>query len=613
MLGMNGKIARVNLTEKTVKIEDLDEQLVKKYLGGLGIAMRILYDEVPPEVDPLSPENKLIIMIGPLTSLVGGSSRHVIVGKSPLSGILGESYSGGHWAYELRKAGLDGLVIEGKADAPVYIWINDGEVEIKDAADIWNFDAMETQEKLKEDLGDDKIRVACIGQAGVNLVKYACIINERDAAGRCGLGAVMGSKNLKAIAARGTNDIKELVENKEELKGLASEAIKKISTNIQVTTTYSPGGTQGNFDLISGIGDVPHGYWKVGKWEGDNEFKTRKWKKMIVEHQSCYLCPVNCKKVCEGKDDAENVVFQGFGPEFETIVGFGPLLLNQDFNTVLKANELCNRYGMDTISCSETIGFAMECWEQGIITAEDTDDLTLEWGNKESILTLIEKIALRQGIGKILAEGVKAAAEHFGKNAMDFAVIVKGVEMPHHDPRAYHSMGLNYATGTHGANHCEGLTIVMSNLPRPDIGFDATLSRGSEDPETIARGVKAIQDVKAAKNTLIICDLVEDAIPYTMLMDLLKAIRGVELSWEEFLTVGERIFNLKRMFDIKLGINKKDDVLPKRLTEPLPDGGAAGRVPDVESMLPAYYELRGWSEDGVPTDDTLKRLDLIVD
>ena len=614
MLGMNGKIARVNLTEKTVKIEDLDEQVIKKYLGGLGIAMRILYDEVPPEVEPLDPANKLIIMIGPLTSLVGSTTRHVIVARSPLSGILGESYSGGYWSHELRKAGLDGLVIEGKADEPIYIWINDGEIEIKDAAGIWNLDAMETQAKIQEELGDEKIRVACIGQAGVNLVKYACIMNERDAAGRCGLGAVMGSKNLKAVAVRGTKDIKELVESKEEFKELAQEAIKKISTNLLVTTALSPGGTQGNFEILNTVGDVPHGFWKVGKWDGDAEFKVRKWKKMITKHEACYLCAVNCKKVCEVKDEAENVLFQGPGPEYETVVGFGTLLLNSDFTTILKANELCNRFGLDTISCSETIGFAMECWEKGIITADDTEGLTLDWGNKETILTLIEKIALREGIGKILAEGSKAASEQFGKSAADLTVTVKGVEMPHHDPRAYHSMGLGYVTGTHGANHCEGLTITMSTLPRPDLGFDKPLPRGSDEPDIVAKGVKAIQDVKAAKNSLIICDLVEDAIPYTMLLDILKAVMGLELSWEEFLSIGERIFNLKRMFDVRCGISKKDDVLPKRLSEePLPDGGAAGKLPDVANMLPAYYELRGWSEDGIPTDDTLRRLDLIVD
>jgi aldehyde:ferredoxin oxidoreductase len=277
----------------------------------------------------------------------------VVVAKSPLSGILGESYSGGYWGYELRKAGLDGLVIEGKADGPVFIWINDGEVEIRDAVDIWNLDAMETQEKLKEELGNEKMRTACIGQAGVNLVKYACIMNERDAAGRCGLGAVMGSKNLKAIAVQGTKDIKELAESKDELKELAQEAIKTISTNLLVTTALGPAGTQGNFDIINTVGDVPHGYWKVGKWEGDNEFKTRKWKKMISKHEACYLCSVNCKKVCEVKDDAGNVLFQGPGPEYETVVGFGTLLLNQDFNSVLKANELCNKFGLDTISCSE--------------------------------------------------------------------------------------------------------------------------------------------------------------------------------------------------------------------------------------------------------------------
>jgi len=614
MLGMNGKIARINLTKKTVKIESLEEEMIKKYLGGLGIAMRILYDEVPAEVKPLDPANKLVIMIGPLTSLIASTTRHVMVAKSPLSGILGESYSGGHWGHELRKAGLDGMVIEGKADKPVFLWINDGKIEIKDAANIWKLDAMETQTKIQEMMGDIKIRVACIGQAGINLVKYACVMNERDATGRCGLGAVMGSKNLKAIAVHGTNDIKEPVADKDKYKELSAEAIKKIQTNLLVTTALGPGGTQGNFDILLGTGDVPHGYWKVGLWAGDKNLKGRTWKKSIIQHESCYLCPVNCKKVCEVKDEAGNVQFHGPGPEYETVAGFGTLVLNDDYISIFKANELCNRYGLDTISCSETIGFAMECWEKKIITAKDTEGLTLTWGNKEAIFKLIEKIALRQGIGKILAEGVNAAAKQFGKNAAEFAVTVKGVEMPHHDPRAYYSMGLTYATGTHGASHCEGLTITMSTLPRPDLGFNTPLQRHSNEPEINAKAVKAIQDVNAAKNSLIICELVEDAIPYTMLLDIIKAIMGLELTWEEFLTTGERIFNLKRMFDVRCGISKKDDILPKRITkEPLADGGAAGKLPDVENMLPAYYGVRGWSDDGIPTDETLRRLDLIVD
>ncbi|NVM28897.1 MAG: aldehyde ferredoxin oxidoreductase family protein [Candidatus Helarchaeota archaeon] len=614
MLGMHGKIARINLTDKKVSIEDLKEDIIKKYLGGLGIAMRYLYDEVPPEVQPLDPENKLIFMLGPLTSLIASTTRHVVVAKSPLSGILGESYSGGYWAYELRKAGLDGIIVEGKADKPVYLWIDNGQIEIKDASDFWELDAYETQIKIQEILGDKKIRVACIGQAGINLVKYACIINERDAAGRCGLGAVMGSKNLKAIAVRGNRDLKELMANQEEYKLLSQKAIKKISRNLLVTIGLAPAGTNGNFDILNITGDVPHRYWKVGKWKGDRRLKVSKWKKLIVEHESCYLCPVNCKKVCEVKDEEENVLYHGAGPEYETVSGFGTLLLNDDYPTILEANELCNRYGVDTISCSETIGFAMECWERGIITEKDTEGLILEWGNKDAILKLIEKISLRQGIGDILAEGVAQSAKKVGKNAEDFAVVVKGVEVPHHDPRAFHSMGLTYATGTHGANHCEGLTVTMSTLPRPDLGFPSPAPKDSSDPELSAKAVKAIQDVVAAKNSLIICYLVEDAIPYKTLLKLLKAIMGLDMTWEDFLTTGERIFNLKRMFNVRLGISKKDDVLPKRLVkEPLPNGGAADALPDVENMLPAYYKLRGWSADGIPTDETLKRLDLIVD
>ncbi len=615
MLGLNGKIARINLSDKKISTEKLNEDIIKKYLGGLGIAMRILYDEVPPEVEPLDPANKLIFMIGPLTSLVGSSTRHVVLAKSPLSGILGESYSGGYWSYELRKAGLDGIIIEGKANQPVYLWINDGNIEIRDAKDIWELDAMETQERLQEILGDKKVRVACIGQAGINLVKYACIMNERDAAGRCGLGAVMGSKNLKAIAVRGTKDIKELVEDKEFLKELVKEATNKLAEHVLVTMSLAPGGTTGTMEILTMAGDVPHGYWKIGAWQGDKNLKDRKWRKTIVDQESCYFCPVNCKKINEIKvKETGEILFHGVGPEYETVSGFGTLLLNDDYLTIFKANELCNRYGLDTISCSESIGFAMESWERGIITAKDTDGMNLEWGNIEAILKLIEKISLRQGIGDILAEGVDRAAEKLGKNAKEFAITIKGVEVPHHDPRAFLTMALTYATGTHGANHCEGFTLYMATQPRPELGFNDPVSSDTSDPEIAARAVKAIQDSTALKNSLITCGLVEFGIPPEILVKLMKTVRGIDLSWEDLLLTGERIFNLKRIFDVRCGISKKDDRLPPRLTkEPLPDGGSAGKLPDLDSMLISYYKLRGWSDNGIPTDSTLKRLDLVVD
>lgn len=613
MLGLNGKIARINLTNKTVKFEDLPEDLIKKYVGGLGIAMRYLYDEVPAEVKPLDPENKLIVMIGPHTSLLTSTTRHVLVALSPLSGILGESYSGGYWSYELRKAGLDGLIIEGKAPNPVYIAIKDGQIEIKDAQDIWTLDAMKTQTVLKEKLGD-KVRVAGIGEAGINLVTYACIMNERDAAGRCGLGAVMGSKNLKAIAVQGSQDIKDLAHDKDKLKEISKEAIEKVTNDLLVKMALGPAGTNGHYDTINAVGDVPHGYWKVGAWKGDKELKGRTWKKSIVEHESCYLCPVNCKKIVESTDkETGNVLFHGHGPEYETVSGFGPLLLNDDFLTIFKANELCNLYGLDTISCSETIGFAMECWEKGIIKSENADGLNLEWGNKDAILKLIEKIAKRDGIGDILAEGVDKAAEKFGQNSKEFAVTTKGVEMAHHDPRAFHSMALTYATSTHGANHCEGLTVTLSSVPSPALGFNEPVPRHSDDAELLAKAAIAMQNVTAAHNSLITCVLVAAAFPFSVILGGLKAITGMDISKEEFLKIGERIFNLKRMFDVRLGITKNDDVLPKRLLEALPDGGAAGSIPDIAKMLAAYYKIRGWSAEGIPTDETLKRLDLIVD
>ncbi len=614
MLGMNAKIARINLTEKKGSIEPLDEDIIKKYLGGLGIAMRIFYDEVPPEVQPFDPENKLIFMIGPLTSLIATSTRHVVVGKSPLSGILGESYSGGYWGYELRKAGLDGIVIEGKAFEPVYIWIDNGAIEIRDAKDIWELDAVEVQAKIQELLGDEKIRVASIGQAGINLVKYACIMNERNAAGRCGLGAVMGSKNLKAIAIRGTQDIKQVVANIEEFKNLAQEALEKISNHMMIKSIFGPVGTAGNTEVIMAAGDVPHGYWKVGAWKGDNAFKGRKLKKLIKNHNSCYKCPVKCKKVYEMTDADGNVQFYGPGPEYETVAGFGTLLLNDDILTILNANELCNRYGLDTISCSESIGFAMECWERGIIQNADTEGLDLAWGNSESILKLIQLIAFRRGFGEFLADGVDVAAKKFGKNSKEFALTVKGVEIPHHDPRAFHSMALTYTTSSRGANHNDGFALFLSTMPRPELGFNERLPRHSNDPEFNSKAVKSIQDLMCVINSLTICSLIDGVLPIKFILKIFNAISGMEITKEELLTIGERIFNLKRMYGVRCGISKKDDKLPKRFThEPLPDGGAAGKVPDLEKMLPVYYKLRGWSDDGIPTDETIKRLGLIVD
>ena len=612
MLGMNGKIMRINLTKKRGTIEKLQEEIIRKYLGGAWIAMRMFYKEVPPEVQPFDPENKLIFMIGPLTGLLPSTTRHAIVGKSPLTQIIGESYSGGYWGYELRKAGVDGLIIEGKAEKPVFIWIDDGALEIKDAAAIWELDVVETQAKLQEQLGDKKVRVACNGQAGINLVKYACIMNERNAAGRCGLGAVMGSKNLKAIAVRGSHDPKELVANKGRFKELVQQAAKTISENVFATSIFGAVGTTGNTEVMAATGDVPHGYWKVGAWAGDKNFKGRLWKKLIAAHESCYFCSVKCKKVCELKDEAGQILFHGPGPEYETTAGFGPLLLNDDFLTVLRANDLCNRYGLDTISCSETIGFAMECWERGILTEQETGGLRLDWGSKEAILQLIERIALRQGVGDILAEGVKRAACILGKNAESFALTVKGLEIAHHDPRAYHSMSLAYAVGTHG--HNDAFTVLLSTLARPELGFPEPIPRHSKDPELNAKAQKVMQDISGVVNSLTMCHFVEGVIPWELLLKIMNAATGLEFTQDQLFTVGERIFNLKRLYAVRCGITKKDDVLPNRfIKEPLPDGGAAGKVPGIERMLLAYYKLRGWSAEGIPTDETIKRLDLIVD
>lgn len=612
MLGMNGKILRINLTDRSGRIEELEEGMIRKYLGGSGIAMRIFYDEVPPEVQPLDPENKLIFMIGPLTGLLPSTTRHAVVGKSPLTNIIGESYSGGYWGYELRKTGFDGIIIEGKAAEPVYLWIDDGQWEIRDAKSIWELDSEATQTAIKNNLRDNKVRVACIGQAGTNLVKYACIMNERNAAGRCGLGAVMGSKNLKAIAVRGNHDLKELVINKEHFKELIQEATKKISKNFFAISIFGAVGTTGNTEIMATTGDVPHKYWSVGAWTGDKAFKGRKWKKLIAAHEACYFCAVKCKKVCEQKDETGQVLFHGPGPEYETTAGFGPLLLNDDFLTVLQANDLCNRYGLDTISCSESIGFAMECWEKRILTGQDTNGLRLEWGVKESILQLIEQIAFRQGIGNILAEGVKRAAEYIGKGAEKVGLTVKGLEVAHHDSRAYYSMSLAYTVGTHG--HNDAFTILLSALARPDLGFPEPIPRHSDDPELNAKAQKVMQDLIGVVNSLTMCLFVEGIIPWKLLREILRAITGMEFTQEELFIIGERIFNLKRMYAVRCGISKEDDRLPSRFTqEPLPDGGSAGKVPDLDRILKAYYKLRGWSGEGIPTDETIKRLDLIID
>ncbi len=609
--GYMGKILRVDLSKGRVETQLLDENLAKKFIGGSGLAAKILYDETGPETDPLGPDNRLIFMTGPFAATpVITSGRHAVVTKSPLTGAFMESDAGGTWGPNLKRAGFDGIVVLGKANKPVYLWVSDGNAELRDASRFWGMDTYDLDPAIRKETHNDAV-VTSIGPAGEKAVRYASILNDgRDAraAGRGGAGAVMGSKNLKAIVVHGNQEV--LVADLEGLRASLKEISPMVAKN---TEPMRKNGTAGGLASFEALGSLPLQNWKhQGRWEKQAQMIAgpAMTAKMITGNYFCERCVIGCgRRVKIDKGPYAGV--EGAGPEYESIAFLGSACLVDDLEAIAKANELCNRYGMDTISCGAAIAFAMEAYEKGLITKKDTGEIELLWGRGDVMVKMVEKIGKREGLGQLLGEGVKVAAEKIGKNAVEFSLHVKGLEIPGHDPRCYNAGAVSFATSPRGACHVSGFSHAFERvLSMPEIGLEKPMPRlevkGKGELAAKTQNVMGLFDsLKLCKFTLF------GGLKLTPIASWYTFVTGVPTDVAEFIKTGERIFNVKRMYNVRCGFSRKDDTLPPRfLTLKHTGEGLTPNLPPLGEMLGDYYQFRGWTEDGIPTPEKLKELGL---
>ena len=593
-----GKIVRVDLGTKEIKIEDVAAEDEEKYIGGAGVAAAIFTREIPAEIDPFDDKNLLIYSVGPFCgTAVPFCGRHFVMAKSPLTKILGESSSGGFFGKELKATGFDILIIKGKSDKPVYLWIKDGTVEIKDASGLWGKGTQEANDEIINSLGDDKIKVATIGPAGENLVNIACIINDKNhAAGRCGMGAVMGSKNLKAIAVRGTGKIP--VENKEGV----SEAAKKVRELLKRSAlgmVMAESGTPVHLDSMASVGDVILKNYTIGRWTGVKKIGAKAMRERgEVKMHGCFNCPTACRGFME---------YEGkwvTRPEYETLGMLGSNLLVDDLEALIKWNLLVNDLGLDSISLGAVLGCFLESIDRELIDIDisqfgfSKDQI---WGAVQPIEKLIPMIAYREGLGDELSEGVRGFCEKKGVPD-ELAMHGKGLEVPAHEPRANNLTALDYATTPRGAYHCyEPMHLSSYMNLKEEIGLTTQVQKFSTNVAEVAEAVIKIQDASEAYSACGGCIFgfwfIHELTPW---IDGLNAITGRTYSVDTWMEAGKNIVDMKRKFNIQCGITKSDDTYGKRFFTPLAKGGARNNVPPLENMLPKYYELRGWDANGIP-------------
>ena len=617
--GYIGQILRVDLSRKKRHVEPLPKNLVRNYLGGLGFAARILFDELKPKIDPLGSENKLIVATGPVTGTVWPTSgRFAVVAKSPLTDVWGEAHCGGFFGPMLKYAGYDMLIIQGRSEKPVYLWVDDDSVEIKPAKDIWGHNTAETINMVREIHDDSQIEVLSIGKAGENLVKFACIINNYyDVAGRTGLGAVMGAKNLKAIAVRGTHGVK--VSNEEEFLRLAAEAYDCVFKEERLDGLKYYGTSPPLIDMKRLVGDLPTKNHQTLIFKEAEKFGCKAVEKYFVKSRACFACPIRCKKIHKIPSGKEGLIMKA--SEYESTCAFGPNCGSDDYRAILEANTLCDLFGMDTMSAGTVVAWLMECYEKGIVTKKDCDGLEMNWGNSGAIVTLMEKIANREGIGNLLAEGVYRAAQKLGRGSMKYAMHVKKMEMDLNDGRGHRSMGLTQATSPRGSCHMRSLVVVDQGFAFKKVATE----RYGEDklPEICdpyaekhkALAVKDCEDVYAIRDSLTMC-WYACGWPPAFWIDDFAAAAAATTGIKEFGDVKEmyliaaRICNLRRAFNLREGLGANGDTLPERiLKEPIPDGPSKGQVVNLKVMLRDYYELRKWPN-GKPRRKTLVDLGL---
>lgn len=604
MNGYAGRVLHVDLTTGKTKVEPLNEELARKYIGGIGLGIRLLIDHSKPGVDPFSPENPLILTTGPLSGTMWptGGNGHAFVSKSPQSFGVGESKSHGSFGAELKRAGYDAVIFTGRAEKPVYAWIDDDTVQLVDAQHLWGKSPAETEDIIKEELGDFYIRVAAIGVAGEKLVRIACIINEKTrAAGRTGMGAVMGSKNLKAIALRGTKDV--TVAKPDEFKEFVKEFHERMKG--PATKKYRTLGTPLNVLVHNSLSCMPTRNYNNSFFEGaekvSGEYLNERFVAKII---GCSSCAMRCEHVCVVPEGPYKGTMTRM--EYEPLWAMGPYCGVDRLDAIIKGMDICNYYGIDAISAGVIVGFAMDCYEQGILTKEQMDGIDAKFGNHEALVALLHKIGKREGIGDILAEGVKIAGEKIGKGAEKLAQHIKGVEVTGYDLRALKTAALGFAVSFRGADHNR----------HGAYGFDV---KGKVDRLKAEKGrgklVKDMEDMYTVIDSLIVCKFSRGTY-YEGFQDLAKVyslVTGFETSAEEMRRSGERINNVARLFNIREGFGRKDDTLPyKVMNLPIPDEGPSKgsyvTQAELDLLLDDYYEVRGWTKEGIPTIKKLKEL-----
>ena len=616
--GYNGKILHVDLTSGAVSVEEPPETFYRKYLGGQGIGMYYILKEVPVGADPLGPENVLAVTLSVVTGVaISGQSRVVVNAKSPVTKGIGASEAGGFWPAQAKAAGFDAIIIRGKADKPVYLWLHDGEAELRDASHLWGRITADVERAVREELGDSKIEVMQIGPAGERLVSYACILNMLNRAnGRTGMGAVMGSKNLKAIVVRGRGQPD--IADREALRELARWG----KDNLEGADVYGMhvDGTAGDVPFMQADGGLPTHNFDSGVFHGYEAISGQTMTKTILkERDTCFACIVRCKRVVKITEGPYQVDPVYGGPEYETIATLGSCCDIDDLAAISKANEYCNMYGIDTISTGMMIAWAMDCYERGLITSEDTGGLELTWGNAEAMVRLTELIGKREGFGEFLAEGMDAAAEKLGPEAQALAVACKGNPLPAHMPRVKRLMGLHYAVNPFGADH-----MTVEHDPNYVQVSERIAGLGLLDPQPTdvlnaakVRFTVYTEQLYHSMNCAGVCMFVwgpsYQLYGPNQLVDMVRAVTGWDFSLWELMKTGERSLNMMREFNAREGFTSANDCLPAKLFEPLTGGPTDGvRImkEDFEAARSTYYAMCGWDAEGRPTRAKLDELGL---
>jgi aldehyde:ferredoxin oxidoreductase len=606
MLGYAGKLLYVDLNQKRTKIEDLPNGLCENYIGGNGFAIRLLYSHTKSMTDPLGPDNALIFAVGPFAgTMVPTSGKYIVQAKSPLTNFMGESVSSGTWGQNLKRAGFDAILITGRAGSLTYMFIDDQGIHFKEARDLAGKDALETGQIIQEHVGDENVSVAAIGPAGERLVKFANITNDTyRQAGRTGMGAVMGSKNLKAVAVRGTKKID--VHDLDRLMEACLDLYKQCQG--KGTEGYRTYGTSQSISVHNYLGVLPVRNWQQTTFESVESLSGESLKsRFFAKTIACSGCPLACDHLSFiGGEDGDGEIAS---VEFETIYALGTECGIGSFPEIAKAADLCDRLGIDTITAGVVVGWAMECFEKGILSKKDTNGIELKFGNSQALIEVIRKMAYREGIGDLLSEGVKNASKKVGRGSEHFAMHNKGLELPGYDVRGLKACALGFMTSTRGGCH------LRSSMYDFDVKGKVDRFKAERN---LGQIVKEREDLWAIVDSLILCKFIRSVCgTYDKLAELFSLVTGLKMDPEDMQKAGERIYNLEKAYNVREGCTRKDDYPPPRvMKDPIPDGASKGSLvtkKEFDTMLSAYYKARGWNRDGIPTKQKLNELELKVE